>query len=244
MRADQLLFKLGFARSRENAKKLIADGAVNINGKTVQKPSEDFDEASVIELKDNVINKYVSRGGLKLEHAITEFGIDVKGMTALDIGASTGGFTDCLLKNGAALVYAVDVGTGQLHPDIFADKRVISIESCNAREPVSEVKEKCDIVVMDVSFISQTLLYKTVCHHLADGGIFISLIKPQFEAGRENLSSGGIVKSEKVRLKVIENLRNTAFSAGLEMKSCVASPITGGDGNTEYLAFFKKRGVS
>lgn len=244
MRADLLLFKYGFARSRENAKKLIVDGAVTINGRVVQKPSENFDEGSCIELKDTAINKYVSRGGLKLEYAINEFGIDVHGMIALDIGASTGGFTDCLLKSGASFVYAVDVGTGQLHPDILADKRVRSIEGCNARKPIEGISEKCDIVVMDVSFISQTLLYETVRFHLKENGIFVSLIKPQFEAGREHLSSGGIVKNEKIRLKVIENIKNIAFAEGLEMLSFVTSPITGGDGNTEYLAFFRKRGIS
>lgn len=241
MRADVLLYKKAVAKSRENAKKLINDGAVLINGKKVLKPSEDFDENSYIFIMENNINKYVSRGGLKLEKALEEFKIDVRGMISLDLGASTGGFTDCLLQHGAAKVYAVDVGVGQLADTLRKDERVVVVEKCNARTPVPDIKELCDIAVMDVSFISQTLLYKTVCAHLKDGGIFISLIKPQFEAGREHLSPGGIVTNEKIHISIIDKIKNTAYSAGLDMIGCIVSPIKGGDGNTEYLAFFLKR---
>lgn len=241
MRADVLIYKKGIAKSRENAKKLIADGAVIINDKVVVKPSEDFDENCEITLMQSDINKYVSRGGLKLEYALEQFGIDVCGMTALDIGASTGGFTDCLLKHGAKKVYAVDVGVGQLDSMLSDDNRVISIEKCNAREPIAQINEKCHIAVMDVSFISQTLLYKTVYTHLADNGIFVSLIKPQFEAGRKHISSGGIVKDKKIHQTIIEKIQQTAFANGFAMQKLIVSPIKGGDGNTEYLAFFLKR---
>ncbi len=240
MRADVLLYKKGIAKSRENAKKLINDGAVLINGRLVLKPSEDFDEASAVALADSDINKYVSRGGLKLEKALEEFKIEVTGMTALDIGASTGGFTDCLLKHGASKVYAVDVGVGQLDVSLCRDERVISIEKCNAREPIEKICDKCDIAVMDVSFISQTLLYKTVQYHLKDGGIFISLIKPQFEAGRGNISSGGIVKDKTIYRKIIDKIEQNAQIYGFKMNACIPSPIKGGDGNTEYLALFKR----
>ncbi|MBE6687893.1 MAG: TlyA family RNA methyltransferase [Ruminococcaceae bacterium] len=240
MRADVLIFKKGIAKSRENAKKLINDNAVFINGKAVNKPSEDFDENSIITLAESVINKYVSRGGLKLEHALQEFNVDVRGFTALDIGASTGGFTDCLLKHGARKVYAVDVGTAQLDKSLQNDERVVSLEKCNARECIAAVNEKCDIVVMDVSFISQTLLYKTVRFHLKDEGVFISLIKPQFEAGRAHISSGGIVSDRSVHSEIIDRIKKSAFLHGLGMLSVICSPIKGGDGNTEYLAVFKK----
>lgn len=241
MRADLLLYKKGVAKSRENAKKLIVDGAVSIDGKKVLKPSEDFDENAEIVLAPSSINKYVSRGGLKLEYALENFKIAVDGMTALDLGASTGGFTDCLLKHGAAKVYAVDVGVGQLAPSLLNDERVVSIEKCNAREPIAQISCQCDIAVMDVSFISQTLLYKTVCTHLKPGGLFVSLIKPQFEAGREHISSGGIVRDQKVHRDIIEKIKVSAAEYGLEMTSCAVSPIKGGDGNTEYLAAFLKR---
>lgn len=240
MRADLLLYKKGVAKSRENAKKLIIAGAATINGKNVVKPSEDFDENAEIVLAESSVNKYVSRGGLKLEFALENFKISVEGMTALDIGASTGGFTDCLLKHGATKVYAVDVGVGQLAPSLLNDKRVVSIEKCNAREPIAQISHQCDIAVMDVSFISQTLLYKTVYAHLKPGGIFVSLIKPQFEAGRENISSGGIVRDTKVHQSIIEKIKVSAAHCGFEMISLATSPITGGDGNTEYLAAFKK----
>ncbi len=241
MRADLLLYRKGIAKSRENAKKLILAGAVSINGKTISKPSEDFNEDAAVTLTESSVNKYVGRGGLKLEHALESFNISVEGFTALDIGASTGGFTDCLLQHGAVKVYAVDVGSNQLAPSLLSDKRVISIEKCNAREPISALNELCDIAVMDVSFISQTLLYQTVYTHLKSGGIFISLIKPQFEAGRENISSGGIVKDEKIHRIIIEKIKASAAQCGFEMTSLTTSPIKGGDGNTEYLASFIKR---
>lgn len=243
MRVDLLLYNRGFARSRENAKKLIMDGAVFLNGIQIKKPSEIVDDNASITIRDSDVNRYVSRGGLKLEYALKEFKVDVSCAVAIDIGASTGGFTDCLLKHGANKVYAVDVGTGQLHPDIAKDTRVVSIEKCNARDDITQIKEKCDIAVMDVSFISQTLIYKTVFNHLKQDGLFISLIKPQFESGREHLSSGGIVKSEKIHAKIIEKIKKVSFSEGFEMTGVVVSPIKGGDGNTEYLALFRKRRI-
>ncbi|MGN1095322.1 MAG: TlyA family RNA methyltransferase, partial [Eubacteriales bacterium] len=187
-------------------------------------------------------SKYVSRGGLKLEAAISAFGIDVSGMTALDIGASTGGFTDCLLQHGAEKVYAVDVGHGQLSPSLLCDGRIINLEGINARymTPIDIGRSDFPLAVSDISFISQALIYDSVYSLLKDGGAFISLIKPQFECGRENLSSGGICKNKNIHIKVISELFEKArekslFPAGLDI-----SPISGGDGNTEYLALFIK----
>lgn len=240
MRIDVYLFKNGRCKSREEARKLIRSGRVNINGITVDKPSFDIVNDDV---KIDIINpfKYVSRGGDKLEAALTEFGIDPTGAVCIDIGASTGGFTDCLLQHGAVRVYAVDSGTSQLSEKLRNDSRVISMENTNARYiGEKDIPEKCDICVMDVSFISQTLLYDSVNAVLKNGGIFLSLVKPQFEVGRNNLSKGGIVKDEKIRLSALEKIITNAELKNLILSNRMASPIKGGDGNIEYLALFIK----
>jgi 23S rRNA (cytidine1920-2'-O)/16S rRNA (cytidine1409-2'-O)-methyltransferase len=193
-----------------------------------------------VELKDGGL-KYVGRGGLKMEGAMNAFSLDVRGKTCVDIGASTGGFTDCLLQNGARKVYAVDCGSGQLHPTLLKDERVVNIENFNARNlDEAALGERCDLAVMDVSFISQTLLHKATSDVLNENGIFISLIKPQFEVGRENIGKGGIVKDKKAHKTAIENVIKSARTHGLALVKIAVSPIKGGDGNKEYLALFKK----
>ena len=187
--------------------------------------------------------KFVSRGGLKLEAALESFGIDVTGFTALDIGASTGGFTDCLLSRGASFVTAVDSGKGQLDPSLISDKRVRNIEKYNARELSADILPGCvDIVVMDVSFISQTLIIPSVVSVMKPDGYFVSLIKPQFEAGRAAVGKGGIVKSAEARLAAVTRVISSASEVGLLCTGLIVSPITGGDGNKEYLSCFVKNG--
>ena len=239
MRIDVYLFENGIAESRSKAQDMIKSGAVYIDGKQVTKPSYDITDGSV-EIKGDLM-PYVGRGGLKLEHALDFFGIDVSGLTAADIGASTGGFTDCLLQRGAAKVYAIDSGSGQLHAKLRTDKRVVSMENFNARVLKSvDIGGRVPLAVMDVSFISQTALYRAVSDILEDNGVLISLIKPQFEVGRQNVGKNGIVKDKKLYQTVINDLRYSASLYGLNMKAYTESPIKGGDGNTEFLALFVK----
>jgi 23S rRNA (cytidine1920-2'-O)/16S rRNA (cytidine1409-2'-O)-methyltransferase len=243
MRADIYIFAKGLAKSRSFAKTLIESGSVIIDGKTVDKPSLEIDgEEHIVEIISD--EKFVSRGGLKLEAALDAFSIDVKDCDALDIGASTGGFTDCLLKRGARSVVCVDSGVGQLDPRIKADTRVTNIEKYNARELDRDiVPNGVDIVVMDVSFISQTLILPKIPQVLKQDGALVSLIKPQFEAGRGAVGKGGIVKSPNDRLAAVIKVRDSADAVGLKMTGLTVSPITGGDGNVEYLAKFTLNGV-
>ena len=184
MRLDQFLTENGYAETRTKAKNLIESGSVNVNGRLIMKPAFDVSDADEIICRTDLICPYVSRGGLKLEGALREFGIDVTGAICLDIGASSGGFTDCLLKHGASKVFAVDSGSGQLHKSLQGDSRVISLENVNARYlSEKEIPEKADITVMDVSFISAKLIFPAVNAVLAVGGIFVCLIKPRFEVG-------------------------------------------------------------
>lgn len=244
MRADVFLFKCGIAKSRSHAAALIASG-VTINGVKIQKPSADVPpetEKSAIAVLSP--NEYVGRGGIKLRHALKMFGINAHGLIAVDLGASTGGFTDCLLRSGAKKVYAVDVGHDQLDMSLRADSRVVNIEGKNARTLTkNDFPDKIDIVTSDLSFISQALVYGAVSDVLCDGGSFISLIKPQFEAGRENIGKGGIVRDKKVHFEVIKRLFSAANALGLSPCAISPSAIEGGDGNREYVALFVK-GVS
>lgn len=247
MRADLYLVSLGIAESRQKAKNLIDAGNVCANGKTVKKASQEIDVASQPSITlIGQIMPYVSRGGLKLEEALKAFSVDVKDMLAIDFGASTGGFTDCLLQNGAKKVISVDSGSDQLHPKLKHDARVVSMENCNARYlTLADIGgEQADIAVCDLSFVSQTKIYDTVRGVLKDGGIFISLIKPQFEAGREYLNKHGIVKDERVRLRVKDFIRDEARRKGLKCLGMTDSPISGGDGNKEYLAIFRKENTT
>ena len=242
MRADLFLFTHGFARSRTHAAELIKSG-VEVGGKKIGKPSQDIpDNTPDGEIKITEPSKYVSRGGLKLEAALTVFSVEAKGAVALDVGASTGGFTDCLLKHGAEKVYAVDVGHGQLASELLDDTRVVNLEGINAKflSPDLIGRGEFPLAVSDVSFISQSLIYAPVHAMLCEGGKFISLVKPQFECGRKNLSSGGICKDKKVHLQVVTELFEKARAVGLFPAAFTRSPITGGDGNTEYLALFIK----
>ena len=244
MRADVFLAQNQLAASRETAKKLIEGGCVRGGGKTVSKPScelpDDTDPASV-EIEVSPETRYVSRGGLKLEAALDAFGISVCGLRALDIGASTGGFTDCLLSRGAAQVTAVDSGHGQLSARLAADSRVRSLEGMNARYlSAAEVGTGYDIAVMDVSFISQTLILPVIPALLRDGGELVSLIKPQFEVGRADVGKGGIVRSAAARERAVTAVRTAADAVGLKCCGVITSPIQGGDGNTEYLAHFRR----
>lgn len=240
MRADIFLYTHGYAKSRSGAAALIMSGVV-INGIKIKKPAQSIADCAEYDVVIEDPQKYVSRGGLKLEAALREFKISPKWLHCVDLGASTGGFTDCLLQNGAELVYAVDVGHGQLDSSLLSDKRVISMEGVNARSlKRSDIGESCPLVVSDLSFISQSLVYDAVCDVLDDGGTFISLIKPQFEAGPENIGRGGLVKDKKIHVKVIEKLFLSASKAGLAPCDLLPSPIRGGDGNVEYLTLFKK----
>lgn len=240
-RADKLVFQRGLAKSRIEAKSLILEGGVLCDGVTVKKPSENLpDDAEISVTKQT--RKYISRGGLKLEGAVSAFDINVEGAVCADIGASTGGFTDFLLKNGAKKVYAIENGHGQLDISLVNDSRVINMEGINARYlEIKDIGEYCDIAVMDVSFISQTLIHSRVYSILKPGGIFISLVKPQFEAGRENLGKRGIATPkahEIAKQRVVES----ALATGFEFRGMIRSPIDGGDGNVEFLAYFIKKG--
>lgn len=238
-RIDTFLVKEGLVKSRTAASKMILRGLVSVDGKTVLKPSEKVFGKEKIVLSEFEELKYVSRGGLKLECALDEFCISVDGKRCIDIGASTGGFTDCLIKHGAKSVVCIDSGKGQLDESLKNNPKVVSYENFNAKNLSSEIGI-FDVAVMDVSFISQTLLYGAVKNVLSDDGIFISLIKPQFEAGRENIGKGGIVKNDEARIKVIEKIRIKAKENGFRLIKTVPSKIKGGDGNEEYLALFDK----
>ena len=240
MRADLYLVENGYVKSRTAARKYIEEGHAILDGVPIAKPSQEISEGEhSIDILER--ERYVSRGGVKLEGALRTFGIDVSGMRAADIGASTGGFTDCLLQAGAAHVYAIDSGRDQLDPDLVLDERVSCMEGVNARYLQPEDLGGCvDIVVMDVSFISQTLILPTVASLLRDGGIYVGLIKPQFEAGRAALDKHGIVKNAKHRKMAVERVLDAAELAGLGLCGLTTSPISGGDGNIEYLAYYIK----
>lgn len=238
MRIDKLVQIKGLVKSREAAQRIIKAGALSVNGKVVTKPSFDADEDASLEIIGEIM-PYVSRGGLKLEKAIDVFSIDVNGLDCVDVGASTGGFTDCLLKHGASRVRAFDVGRAQLDKTLAEDPRVISYEGINARYVTPEdIGGRCELAVCDVSFISLTLILGAVRGLINDGGSFVALIKPQFEAGRENVGKGGIVKDRNVHAEVIKRVIGSAEGFGFACLGLCASPILGGDGNREYLARF------
>lgn len=241
MRVDKYLAAAGYTKSRKFAQDLIDAEAVRIDGVTIKKASQEIDHTVAHTVELDEIFKYVSRGGMKLEAALDAFHINVNGLKAVDVGASTGGFTDCLLKRGARVVYSVDSGVGQLHPSLLEDRRVRSVEKFNARELNTDVTEgECDVAVADVSFISQTYLIPPICSVLKDNGIFVSLIKPQFEAGASALGKNGIVKNSAYRYLAVKRVIASAHENGLDCRGLIPSPITGGDGNREYLAFFVK----
>ncbi len=239
-RIDVALVTRNLADSRTKAQRLIEEGAVTVNGVAVHKPSTPVREDDEIHVDRSAdICRYVSRGGLKLEAALSAFPVTAKGRICLDIGASTGGFTDCLLQNGAAHVYAVDSGKKQLSERLLSDCRVTSMEEKNARDMTrSDFIQQPTLAVMDVSFVSQTLIFPAIAHILPTGGALISLIKPQFEVGRSGIGKNGIVKSESLRKNAVRTVCAVAANHGLMSKGLIESPITGGDGNIEYLAYF------
>ena len=242
MRADTFLALAGYTESRKKAQDLIEAGAVKIDGVTVKKSAAVINEAVEHKVEIEQIFKYVSRGGMKLEAALDAFKISVNRLKAVDVGASTGGFTDCLLKRGASRVISVDSGIGQLHESLRADSRVTVVEHFNARELTSEVTDGlCDIAVADVSFISQTYIIPPVASVLDAGGIFVSLIKPQFEAGRSALGKNGIVHNAAYRFLAVKRVVSSAVENGFDCIGLIRSPIEGGDGNKEYLGYFVKK---
>ena len=240
MRLDTFLFENGYTSSRTEAKSFITEGAVTVDGKQIKKPSYEVD-CDVEITVDKSSKKYVSRGGTKLEAALLAFNINPQGKAAIDVGASTGGFTDCLLKMGAEAVICVDSGTNQLVASLREDKRITVMENYNARYLTREdIPFVPDLAVMDVSFISATYILPAIYETIEGGGDFICLIKPQFEVGRSNLGKGGIVKSEKARNDALNKVTSFAESCGFTTVKTTPSDIIGGDGNIEYLAHFKK----
>lgn len=240
MRIDIYLTQNGYAESRNKASKLIDGGLVGVDGRTVTKPSEEIDESIPHDVTIYEHDEFVGRGGKKLDGAMDTFGLDVTGKRCIDVGASTGGFTQCLLMRGAASVVAVDSGRGQLHKSLLCDTRVTNIEGYNARNLNENDFGIFDCAVMDVSFISQTLIIPALSGIICDNGFFVSLIKPQFEAGRQAIGKNGIVKKDKDRENSILRVVECAQACGLSLAGITVSPIKGGDGNIEYLAYFIK----
>ena len=240
IRLDQLVFDLGLAESRERAKTTVMSGLVFVNGQRADKPGMQVSPDVNVEVKGTAL-PYVSRGGLKLEKALKVFPIDVNGKVCIDCGASTGGFTDVLLKNGAAKVYSVDVGYGQLAWSLRNDERVVNMERTNIRYISSEqIPEPLDICVMDLSFISVKLVLPAVCALLKDDAQLVCLIKPQFAAGREEVGKKGVVRDKAVHLSVIESVLSFAPTVGMTVMGLDFSPIKGPEGNREYLCYMKK----
>ena len=241
-RLDVLLTERGLQESRQKAQATIMSGLVFVGGQRVDKPGTAVPNDAVIEIRGNTL-KYVSRGGLKLEKAMAEFSIDLQGRMCGDIGASTGGFTDCMLQNGAAKVYAVDVGYGQLAWKLREDPRVVCLERTNARYLTHEqIPDELDFASIDVSFISLKLILPAVAAVLKDGGQVASLVKPQFEAGKEKVGKKGVVRDPAVHKEVLEHYLEHARDAGFAVLGLTYSPIRGPEGNIEYLGFLQKGG--
>jgi 23S rRNA (cytidine1920-2'-O)/16S rRNA (cytidine1409-2'-O)-methyltransferase len=242
-RIDNLLVELGLATTRTKAQALVMAGAVLVDEQRVKKPSDLFTRDAPIRVKraDDPAARYVGRGGVKLEGALREFQIDVRGMRCLDIGASTGGFTDCLLQRGALRVVAVDVGHNQIDWRLRNDDRVEVREGINARylQP-RDFDEQFDLAVMDVSFISATKVLPAIVPLLRESGRVITLIKPQFEVGRGQVPTGGIVRDPEQHARVIEDVNRAARELGLAVRSVIESPLRGADGNVEFLALYEQ----
>ncbi|NLH00759.1 MAG: TlyA family RNA methyltransferase [Clostridiales bacterium] len=240
LRLDQLIFDKGLTESRERAKTSIMSGLVFVNGRRIDKPGTLIDEEAEIQIKGEAI-PYVSRGGLKLEKALQVFDLDPSGLVCIDCGASTGGFTDVLLQNGAKRVYAVDVGYGQLAWSLRCDERVVSMERTNIRYVTKDMlDDEIDLAVMDLSFISLRLVLPVVRELIKDGAYAVCLIKPQFEAGREKVGKKGVVRDKATHAEVVRDFIDFAFSAGFTPMGLDYSPIRGPEGNIEYLALLRK----
>ena len=240
-RLDVLLVKRGLAVSREKAKAVIMAGIVYVENQKEDKAGSMFPDTVKIEVRGNTL-KYVSRGGLKLEKAMTHFGVTLDQKVCMDVGASTGGFTDCMLQNGAVKVYAIDVGHGQLDWKLRNDERVVCMEKTNIRYVVPEdLQEPADFSSIDVSFISLTKVLLPVYHLLKDDGEVVCLIKPQFEAGREKVGKKGVVRDPAVHEEVIDKVIAYAKSIGYAVRHLEFSPIKGPEGNIEYLLHIQKQ---
>lgn len=232
-RLDQHLVEIGLADTRSRAKALILAGDVLVNGQRETRAGHQVQLNDIVDLRQKP--RFVSRGGEKLDHALEAFRIDVRGLVAADLGASTGGFSDCLLQRGAARIYAVDVGHGQLDLRVRDDERVIVMEKTNARY-IESLPEPVDLVVIDVSFISLALMFPVVARILSPGGVCVPLIKPQFEAGRDEIGKGGVVREPRIHRTVLERMSELAEANGLGVLGLVASPLQGPAGNIEFLA--------
>jgi len=250
MRADQLLVERGLAASRSQAQRLIAAGVRwRLSGgdwKVVAKNGEELRETVELQLQDTAESRFVSRGGLKLDGALAHCGIDVADLRCLDVGQSSGGFTDCLLQRGAAQVVGVDVGQGQLHPQLRSDPRVVCIEKCNARELSADqlvasggetAAAPFDLIVGDLSFISQTLVWPAIAPLLKPSGHLLMLVKPQFELQPEHIGKGGLVKDTASYTLVQQRIAQACESNGLRLRDYFESAITGGDGNREFFVW-------
>jgi len=239
IRIDELIFLKGLVESRCKAQALILAGSVICNGKEVVKPGEKVPIDANVEIKESL--PYVSRGGLKLESAIKHFQISLENKIAMDVGASTGGFTDCLLKHGAKKVYAIDVGYGILDVKLRNDDRVVNIEKTNIRFlSKDKIPEEIDIAVIDVSFISLTKVLSKVIEFLKKEAEVVALIKPQFELTPKEVGKGGIVKDKELQLKAVEKILEFASSLSFKIIGYIPSPITGKKGNQEFLVYLKK----
>ena len=241
-RIDKLLVEQGLAESRAKAQAMVMSGVVLVNEQRVDKPSQLFPPVVAIRIKhDDATSQYVGRGGLKLEAALREFEIQVQGWTCLDVGASTGGFTDCLLQNGAAKVFAIDVGHNQIAWRLRQDPRVEVREGVNARylKP-SDFPLPFDLIVVDVSFISVTKILGAIVDLLSERGLLVILIKPQFEVGKGEVGSGGIVRDAEQHKRVIAQVNEAALALGLHSRKIMTSPIRGADGNIEFLGLYSK----
>lgn len=239
-RLDVAVFEQGYAPSREKAKAIIMAGIVYVNNQKVDKAGFELKEGDVLEVRGKTL-QYVSRGGLKLEKAMQEFPITLEGKVCMDVGASTGGFTDCMLQNGAVKVYSVDVGYGQLAWKLRIDERVVNLERTNFRYATREqIPDEIDFASVDVSFISLKHILPNLNTLLAPDGQAVCLIKPQFEAGKEKVGKKGVVRDLNVHLEVVENVINLAVENGFSVMGLQFSPIKGPEGNIEYLIYLNK----
>ncbi len=240
-RLDVILVEKGLFPSREKAKAAIMAGIIFVDGRREDKAGTLVNKEAEFFVKEDIC-PYVSRGGLKLEKAMALYGFDLSGATAVDIGASTGGFTDCMLKNGAKKVYAIDVGYGQLDWKLRNDPRVVNMEKCNIRYlDYEKVDKDVDFISIDVSFISLKLVFPVASKLLGPSGKLVCLVKPQFEAGREQVGKKGIVRDKKVHAEVIRNVISYALANGLYPQGLTFSPVTGAKGNIEYLLYLTKQ---
>lgn len=239
-RLDVLVFEKGLCESREKAKAVIMAGLVYVNNQKADKCGSTYEEDVNLEVRGPAL-KYVSRGGLKLEKAVSSFDLSLEGVVSMDIGASTGGFTDCMLQNGARKVYSIDVGYGQLAWKLRQDERVVNMERTNFRKVSPDmIEDPIDFFSVDVSFISLKLILPVVRPLLTEEGQGVCLIKPQFEAGREKVGKKGVVRDKAVHAEVIESIRNFCLSEGFDVLALDFSPVKGPEGNIEYLIHIKK----